>query len=183
MITCFEARGDNLCCGSCGLPAGFRVFFFRGGLSVWLLDVPDGAVQPAAPRHVVALVSRAPEIEPYVAVSSWVRAAACRSAVPPAWPVAGHRPLRADRVADRAPRRRRACWLGGSPLPRPGPACLGACADRRRRKLGRDRRGDDTSCSARPRHPGDRRGERRLSYRRNAAEISELVGRKLRAWT
>ncbi|GIV52108.1 MAG: hypothetical protein KatS3mg038_2629 [Candidatus Kapaibacterium sp.] len=72
MLACFDVHGDHLCYGSCELPAGFRVFFFKGGLMCWTIDIPEGAVQPAAPRHVVALVSRAPEIEPYVVVSSWV---------------------------------------------------------------------------------------------------------------
>ncbi|GIV50243.1 MAG: hypothetical protein KatS3mg038_0764 [Candidatus Kapaibacterium sp.] len=154
MLACFDVHGDHLCYGSCGLPAGNRAFFFRSGLMCWLFHVPDGAVRPAAPRHVVALVSRAPEIEPYVVVSSWVVRRRCRPPVPPAWPVAGHRPLRADRVADRAPRRRRACWLGGSPLPRPGPARFGVRTNRRRRKLGRDRpRQRLHRTRPRPRHP------------------------------
>ncbi|GIV50743.1 MAG: hypothetical protein KatS3mg038_1264 [Candidatus Kapaibacterium sp.] len=72
MITCFEARGDNLCCGSCELPAGSNRLCFVGGLSVWLLGVPDDHVQPAGPRDVVAIVSRSPAVEPYATVASWV---------------------------------------------------------------------------------------------------------------
>ncbi|GIV49858.1 MAG: hypothetical protein KatS3mg038_0379 [Candidatus Kapaibacterium sp.] len=184
MFTVFEIRGDNLCCGSCELPAGNRAFFFRSGLMCWLFHVPDGAVQPATPRHVVALVSRAPEIEPYVVVSSWVLR------------------KRADRQFRRHGRRRatvRCVRTRAADTCTPTPASMLAWVARRYRvpvlraslhapivvgdswvRIGR---GNDYIVLGHDHATHETAdGERRLSYRRNAAEIAELVGHKLRAW-
>ncbi|GIV51931.1 MAG: hypothetical protein KatS3mg038_2452 [Candidatus Kapaibacterium sp.] len=184
MFTVFEIRGDNLCCGSCELPAGFRVFFFRGGLMCWTIDIPEGAVQPAAPRHVVALVSRAPEIEPYVVVSSWVlRKRADRQFRRHGRRRATVRCVRLERLYIHSDAGEHVAWVARRyrvPVLRAsarapivvGESWVGIGRGNDYIVLGHDHATHETAD-----------GERRLSYRRNAAEISELVGRKLRAWT
>ncbi|GIV52465.1 MAG: hypothetical protein KatS3mg038_2986 [Candidatus Kapaibacterium sp.] len=165
-------------------PPGSNRLCFVGGLSVWLLGVPDDHVQPAGPRDVVAIVSRSPAVEPYATVTSWVvrqradrqfrrhgRWRATVRCVRIEWlivhPDAGEhvgwvaRRYRVPvlRASARAPIVVGESWVG-----------IGRGDDYI--VLGYDHATHETA-----------EGERRLSYRRNAAEISELVGSKLRAWT
>ncbi|GIV52573.1 MAG: hypothetical protein KatS3mg038_3231 [Candidatus Kapaibacterium sp.] len=181
MLACFDVHGDHLCYGSCGLPAGNRAFFFRSGLMCWTIDIPEGAVQPAAPRHVVALVSRAPEIEPYVVVSSWVlRKRADRQFRRHGRRRATVRCVSIERIYLHADAGEHQEWVAGRygvPVMRASahaPIVVGDSYVRVGRDLvlGIDCATQETAG-----------GLRRLSYRRHAAEISELVGRKLRAWT
>ncbi|GIV51686.1 MAG: hypothetical protein KatS3mg038_2207 [Candidatus Kapaibacterium sp.] len=184
MLACFDVHGDHLCYGSCGLPAGNRAFFFRSGLMCWLFHVPDGAVRPAAPRHVVALVSRAPEIEPYVVVSSWVlrtrmdrqfrrhgRWRATVRCVRIEWLIV--HPDAGEHVGWVARRYRVPVLRASECAPIVvGESWVGIGRGNDYIVLGHDHATHETAD-----------GERRLSYRRNAAEISELVHGSLRAWT
>ncbi|GIV51792.1 MAG: hypothetical protein KatS3mg038_2313 [Candidatus Kapaibacterium sp.] len=157
MLACFDVHGDHLCYGSCGLPAGNRAFFFRGGLSVWLLDVPDDHVQPAGPRDVVAIVSRSPAVEPYATVASWVlRTRADRQFRRHGRWRATVRCVRIERLYLHPTPASHVAWVAR----RYRVPVLRASAlrtNRRRRQLGRDRAGTIHRARPRPRHPGDRR--------------------------
>ncbi|GIV82974.1 MAG: hypothetical protein KatS3mg051_2328 [Anaerolineae bacterium] len=181
MLACFDVHGDHLCYGSCGLPAGNRAFFFRGGLSVWLLDVPDDHVQPAGPRDVVAIVSRSPAVEPYATVASWVlRKRADRQFRRHGRWRATVRCVSIERIYLHADAGEHQEWVAGRygvPVMRASahaPIVVGDSYVRVGRDLvlGIDCATQETAG-----------GLRRLSYRCNAAEIAELVGHKLRAWT
>ncbi|GIV52742.1 MAG: hypothetical protein KatS3mg038_3263 [Candidatus Kapaibacterium sp.] len=184
MFTVFEIRGDNLCCGSCELPAGSNRLCFVGGLSVWLLGVPDDHVQPAGPRDVVAIVSRSPAVEPYATVASWVvRQRADRQFRRHGRRRATVRCVRLERLYIHSDAGEHVAWVARRyrvPVLRASlhaPIVVGDSWVRIGRGndyivLGHDHATHETAD-----------GERRLSYRRNAAEIAELVHGSLRAWT
>ncbi|GIV52688.1 MAG: hypothetical protein KatS3mg038_3209 [Candidatus Kapaibacterium sp.] len=183
MFTVFEIRGDNLCCGSCELPAGSNRLCFVGGLSVWLLGVPDDHVQPAGPRDVVAIVSRSPAVEPYATVTSWVvRQRADRQFRRHGRWRATVRCVRLERLYIHSDAGEHVAWVARRyrvPVLRASVARRSSSA----RAGSGSAEATTTSCSAIDHATHETAdGERRLSYRRNAAEIAELVGHKLRAW-